>query len=220
MIARNFYSFKSWQLFIVYTFLYMCITWLTNNVILTDSYYYSALDNQISNERISAFIEMNRKFQWLAYLIMPFLLLLKWGLISGVIYSGLLLSNQKISFKSCFKITMLAELSLIVAALIKLIYFLFIHHPETTQDIQFFYPLSLTQLLNLKELPSYLIYPLQQFNLFEIGYWVLIVFGIQSYIKKSFLQALKIVASSYGVALGIWVVFVVFIQVQFTLTIL
>ncbi|HEX8461729.1 MAG TPA: hypothetical protein VF623_09875, partial [Segetibacter sp.] len=87
---------------------------------------------------------------------------------------------------------------------------------ETAQDIQFFYPLSLTQLLNLTQFPSYLIYPLQQLNLFELAYWLLIAAGIKAHTEKTFKQSLKVVTSSYGVALGIWILFVVFIQLQFT----
>lgn len=210
------YSFRWWHLFLSYILIYMCITWLTNISILTESYYYSAFGTQIGSDRVAALIEMNRKFQWIGYIVFPLLLLIKWLLLSAIIYSGLFLFNQNISFNSCFKIIMVAELAVVAAALIKLLYFLFIHHPETTQDIQFFYPLSVTQLLNLKQLPAYLIYPLQQFNLFEVAYWLLIAAGIQAHIQKSFSESLKIVASSYGVALSIWIVFVVFIQVQFT----
>lgn len=214
MLKKDMYAFKWWQLFIAYTFLYCCINWLTNSLIFTESYYYSALGSQLNTERIAVIIEMSRKLQWLSYLILPLLLLLKCVLIAGVIFSGLFLFDKKISFGDCYQIVMIAELSTIFAALAKFICFL-IHKPETIQDIQFFYPLSLVQLFTVKQLPTYLIYPLQQFNLFEVAYWFLIAAGINAYTEKSFEQSFKIVASSYGVGLGIWVLFVVFIQLQF-----
>lgn len=48
------------------------------------------------SDREAALIEMNRKFQWIGYIVSPLLLLLKWLLVSGVIYSGLFLFNQNI----------------------------------------------------------------------------------------------------------------------------
>lgn len=212
--SKDIYIFKWWQLFIAYISLYIVITWLLKSSVYTDAFYYSAFNSQLSSERIAEIIQINTKFLWLSYVAIPIILLLKWMLIAGIIYSGLFLFNQTLLFKTCFKIIMIAELANIMGALIKVLCFL-IHKPETIQDIQFFYPLSLIQLFTVKQLPTYMIYPLQQFNLFELAYWLFIAAGIKAYTEKSFKQSFKIVASSYGVGLGIWVLCVVFIQLQF-----
>lgn len=215
MLSKNIYSFKWWQMLNIYIFLYSAITYMVNSLIFTNAYYYSAYGNEFSIERIDEHIEMNNKFQWFGYAVIPVILLLKWIVIAGIIYTGFFLFNHNVSYKSCLKITIIAELALIGCALVKLISFL-VHKPETMQEIQFFYPLSITQFFTPEEIPTYLVYPLQQLNLFEILYWVLITAGIQTHIQKSFLQSFKISVSSYGVALSIWVLFIVFIQLQFT----
>lgn len=194
--------------------LYILIQYAINVFILNENFYENALGVSLDSERLQSAIQLILKYEWLSYVILPLLLILKWLIIAGVIYAGLFLFNQEILFGNCYKIVMIAELSIILAALTKFICFL-IHRPETIQDIQFFYPLSLVQLFTVKQLPTYMIYPLQQFNLFELAYWFLIAAGIKAYTEKSFKQSFKIVASSYGVGLGIWVLCVVFIQLQF-----
>ncbi|MDE3234952.1 MAG: hypothetical protein KGO81_03280 [Bacteroidota bacterium] len=143
------------------------------------------------------------------------MLLFKWVALSGILYIGLFFYNQNVAYKNCFKIMQMAELAMLLAASAKLIYFIF-NTPQTIQDVQYFYPLAITQFFTLKQIASYLVYPLQQFNLFELGYWVLITSGIQTFTQKNFWQSLKITASSYGVAMFIWLLFIVFIQLQFS----
>jgi hypothetical protein len=194
---------------------YTVIGYINKEFIFSDDYYYSILGGQLSEERIAAVLKMQHKFQVVAYLVQPVLLLLKWLAIAGAIYTVLFLLDQNISFKSCFKIVVFAELVSIISALTKVFCFL-IRKPDTLQDVQNFYPLSLLQLLNIKQLPSYLIYPLQQFNLFEMAYWLLIAAGISVHMRKPLTKGLALTASSYGLALGIWVLCVVFIQLQFS----
>lgn len=215
MIQKNIYIFKIYQLFIVYSILYFLLTWQINNRIFTNNYYYLAFGNQLSDERIEQIIDIRNKFQWIGYIIAPIIIFFKWAIISGIIYVLIIFSNKSISMRQCFRIVMVAELAMILATLAKLIFFL-VHKPESIQDIQFFYPFSITQLFSPTQIPNYLVYPIQQLNLFEFAYWFLIASGIQTFIQKNFWQSLKITALSYGVAMFVWVLFVVFIQLQFS----
>jgi hypothetical protein len=148
MLPKSIFNFKWVYLFFICAGIYLSIAYITNTFILTDAFYYSAFGDQISTERVSSFIQFNRKCQWAGYVLMPILLLLKWAVIGGIIFAGSFLFNQNLSFKNCFKIVILAELVLILIALIKLFYF-FIYKPETLEAIQYFSPLSITQFFNL-----------------------------------------------------------------------
>lgn len=213
MNLASFYNFKGWHLFVAIACIYLSLAYLTNNYVLNDSFYYSVFGSQLRSESIDRIIALNNKMQYLSYLFLPIFLLIKWVLTAGVIYAGIFLFNQKILFKDCFKIVALAELVSVVVSVIKVAYFL-LYAPTNVQEIQSFYPLSLIQLLHNRQLPSYVIYPLQQINVFEVIYWLLIAAGIKTFALKPFGYSLKIVASSYGVALGLWVLCVVFIQLQ------
>lgn len=86
----------------------------------------------------------------------------------------------------------------------------------TLEDLQYFYPLSALNIVGYKGLESWFIYPLQVLNLFELAYWLLLAYFIG---KLAFTEkdkgkpmdlGFKIVASSYGSALLLWVVVVMF----------
>ena len=214
MNLTSFYDFKWWQLSVVFAGIYLALAYITNNFVLTDSFYYSSFSTQLSSDRIDGIIHLTKRLNWISYVAMPVFLSLKWSIVAAIIYAGMFLFNQNITFKYCLKIITLAELVPIIVTLLKLAYF-FIYPPSNLQDIQGFYPLSLTAFFSHNKLPSYLVYPLQQFNLFEAVYWLFIAAGIQSFTQNTFGYSLKIVASSYGIALCVWVLIVMFIQLQF-----
>lgn len=188
--SEKIYHFKSWQLCISYVIIYLGLMFISNNILLSDSYFYNAY-SELSKERIISIMTLTRKYQWIVYFALPISLLLKWVTVAGTIFIGLVLLNQKILFKSCFKIVLISELVLIIGSFIKTIYFI-IHKPDSIQDLQFI-PFSLIQFFNITHLPIYLVYPLQQSNLFEAMYWILLAVGIQVHINKSFYQSFKIV---------------------------
>lgn len=210
---KNLFSFKNWQLIFIFTLFYACISWLTNHWVLTDGFYYSALENQLSSEKIDSFIALNKKIQWIGYVVIPFFLLLKWLVIASIIYTGLFLFNNTISFNTCFKIGMIAEFSMLLSAIVKVFLFL-IQRPESIQEVQFFYPFSILHFFSQTQIPVYLIYPLQQLNLFEIGYCLFLSYGIKVNAKISFSSSLRVLASSYGIGMIIWILLITFIQLQ------
>lgn len=212
---KEFYNFKFWHLFIIITFLYIVVTYLAIAFIYTDNFYYASLSDKFDVDRITAMIAMQHKFQIFGYLFLPLVLLFKLLVIAGVLLTGLYLLQQEISYKNCLKMTLIAELVSVVAMLVKTAW-LMIGKPADANDLQYFSPLSITQILYLDKLPKYLIYPLQLLNVFEFAYWLILTFGVMTFTHQRFAHSLKAVASSYGVALLVWVVFVVFVQVQFT----
>ena len=215
MLNKNLYTFNRLYLFILLSILYVLINWLTNNYIYIDSFFYSAFGNDIVNERIKDIIILNKKMQWIIYFSIPLFFLLKLSVLAGIIYIGCFLFDKTVSFNNCFKIMLVAEFSMLLSVLLKVLWFI-INEPSSIQEIQFFYPISLIQLFTPQQIPEYLIYPLQQVNVFEIVYWLLIIFGIMSFTQKDFLYAIKVTAFSYGISIFVWIVFIVFFKLQFS----
>ena len=209
------YSFRILILLLLYTICFDFVLWATDSYILKDSFYYSALGNQFGFERVQSMIELNKRYQIINYLITPMFLVIKWILLSSIIYIGMFLFNENISYSNCIKIIQIAELAALFGSVTKLIWFIF-EPPQTFDDIQYFQPLSITQIFRHSDIPRFLIYPLQQLNIFEILYWLLIAGGIGVFTQKSFSKSLKITASSYGIAMVLWCLVIVFIQLQFS----
>lgn len=214
-MKENIFQFKFWKLWAIIVLFYLILSFLLNTYILTESFYYNSLYGQLDSQRIVQVTSFQKKIERIGYLFIPLTLLIKVSSIAGIIFTGTILINQNISFKNCLKITLLAELVTVMAMLVRTGW-LIIATPENTEALQYFSPLSITQLINLENVPKFLFYPLQMINVFEIAYWLLLAYGIMVFTNSKFERSLKIVASSYGIALLVWVVFVVFLQVQFT----
>lgn len=212
---KEIYNFKFWLLYLIIAMLYMVITYATNTFVFTNNYYYSILSDKMDTGRIAEVLIMQHKYQFIGYLTLPVILLLKLWIIGGIVFTGFYLLRQEVKYKDCLKIVLIAELVPVVAMLVRVAW-LMIQKPANAGDIQYFSPLSLMQLINIHNIPKYLFYPLQLFNVFEIAYWLVLAYGIMAFTGWKFEKSLKTVASSYGVALAVWVVIVVFIQVQFS----
>jgi hypothetical protein len=157
----------------------------------------------------------NKKNIWLSYLFAIIFLLFKLIGTSIVLYTAIKLFELQINFINCFRIILLAEFIPILSSITKYLYF-YIYPPNNIESFQNFNPLGLSSILRNDVIPKYLLYPIQQLNLFEVGYWLLLAYGIKSLGNINFKKALKITSLSYGVGLLIWCIFIVFLQLQFS----
>lgn len=209
------YKFNPFLLFSILVIISLLNIYLFNSLILNDSFFYTSLGNQMSLKRIGDFIINTKNYRWVSFLIMPIYLVIVFYLISLIIYTGVKFFEINITFKKCFKIILLAETIPLISSITKTLYF-YIYPPTNLEVLQNFNPLGLSSLLNNDTIPKYLLYPIQQLNLFEVGYWLLLAYGIKSLGNVDFKKALKITSLSYGVGLLIWCIFIVFLQLQFS----
>ena len=207
--------YKPTLISVIIVIIYLIIVWVNKNIIFDVNFYYKIWQNKFSIERIDNLILQNNKLSIFSYLIWPCILYIKWALITFILYIGILLFEIKITFKSCFKIILLAEFIPLISTITKILYF-YIYPPNNIDIIQNLNPLGLSSLISTDSIPKYLLYPIQQLNLFEIGYWLLLAYGIKSLGNVDFKKALKITSLSYGVGLLIWCIFIVFLQLQFS----
>jgi hypothetical protein len=131
-----------------------------------------------------------------------------------VLLAGSFFWNVKISFKRLFQIALIAEFIFIIPSLIKLGWFMFIKKDYELIDLQTFYPMSLVNLVNIGDVPIWLYYPLQTFNVFEVVYWCVLAYGLALVTRERWHKMVRLVASSYGVGLLVWLVFVTFITIN------
>lgn len=94
----------------------------------------------------------------------------------------------------------------------KTVWFYFFQADYNLEDLQYFYPLSALNIIGYEGLQPWFIYPFQVLNLFELAYWLILAYLIDKElgIDKKKDTGIKIVASSYGVSLLIWVVGIMF----------
>jgi hypothetical protein len=200
---------------ILFSLFYIIILWITNKIIITETFYFISFEKFMSIKRIEELIDFNKKREWLSYILLPIVNTIKYILTAIIIFIGIKLYEIEINFKNCFKIVLLAEIIPLVSTITKILYF-YIYPPNNFEVLQNFNPLGLSSILRNDTIPKFLLYPIQQLNLFEVGYWLLLAYGIKSLGNVAFKKALKITSLSYGVGLLIWCIFIVFLQLQFS----
>jgi hypothetical protein len=209
------FNFNIIPAIISYIIFYVLITFISNNIILNDTYYYSIFYRKYDLNKIEEIILLTRKYEWISYLISPIFLIIKSEITCVVIYIGIKLFELEITFKNCFKIVLLAEIIPLISSIAKTLYF-YIYPPRNLDVLQNFNPLGFSSFLKVDTIPKYFLYSIQQLNLFEVGYWMLLAYGIKSFGNVEFKKALKITSFSYGAGLAIWCILIVFLQLQFS----
>jgi len=119
--------------------------------------------------------------------------------------------GYKVFYSKLWQLVMFAECIFFGAELLKIGWFVFIETDPEIWDVKAFYPLSLINLFDYTEVPDAWHYPLKAINIFEVFYWVIIVYGIQYLSRKRFDISLYIVLSSYVLWFFLWLIFFVLI---------
>jgi len=147
----------------------------------------------------------------LQYFSIPIVYLYKFTVITFILWVGCFMFGYKVFYSKLWQLVMFAECIFFGAELLKIGWFVFIETDPEIWDVKAFYPLSLINLFDYREVPDDWHYPLKAINFFEILYWVILVYGIQYLSRKRFDISLYIVLSSYVLWFFLWLIFFVLI---------
>lgn len=190
--------------------------WLKNKLLLTQTLYFNTFAEQLTYEQIENIINEGKKWEWVSYVVLPILTLIKLTLVASCLSIGLFFVTNTFSFKATFRVALTAEFVFLIPPFLKILWFALFQTDYTLQDLQIFYPLSALNFFDYTTVQPWLIYPLQLLNVFEIIYWVLLARGVSQVIERDMPQSFEVVLASYGTGLVLWVAVVMFITVSFT----
>ena len=218
-LLLRYYSLKKLQLFILIVLLNLLIIWLSRSVLINETVFYNTYSEQLTYDRAIKLFEKMNDISWMSYAFTPVILLIKFSLISLVLYTGVVFCNLqgKISLGFVFKIVIASEVIFIIAGFIKFFWFYLFAGNYDLNDLGFFYPLSLINLFNKSEVSNLWKYPLQTVNLFHLVYILLLAYGFSNSNKMNRKESEKIVLLSYLPTLILWVVLVMFISIDASL---
>ncbi len=172
---------------------------------------YNSLTDQLSIKKVDELFATARKWQLVGYLLIPALLFIKTHLVAAVLNIGTFFFEKKIAYKKLWSIVLKAEFVFVAVILIKTLWIYAFTNGYSIEDIQGFYPLSMLSIVGNESIEPWYAYPLQTINVFEIIYWIVLALLLDKTLKESKANTgFKIVASSYGPALLIWVVGIMF----------
>jgi hypothetical protein len=220
MLATVYYIFfitmTNIRLYIIITIASLLNILLFNYFINTHNIVYNHYSELLSYQQLQQLLESQEKWSWLGYAIIPLVILIRTSLVSLCLSIGVFFyyTENQVKFKQLFKITLLGDFIFVLLGYFKFSYFFFVKTNYTLQDIQQFYPLSYINFLTIENIEPWLIYPLQAINLFEIGYFFILVYGLYKLLKNEYLKSFEIVAVSYGTGMVIWVGLIMFLTLN------
>ena len=207
---------KNTLLLLILCLSYIIITEIPIYILNTNELIYNSLLEKLGREQVNDVINLQEKWKWVGYLLIPIYLFFKCLIISSVLYTGIFLFNKEMEFKRILNLTLNAEFIFLLIPIFKIIWFYFFQVNYTLEDIQYFYPLSALNIIGYKGLEPWLIYPLQTLNLFELAYIIYLAYQIGIITKTNADTGLKIVAFSYVPALLLWVTVVMFFTLNYS----
>jgi len=189
---------------------------------IEDYLYYQTFGEQITSDQIAKMLQISKKYYWLGYVFVPFIILIRVFFTSIFLYIGIFFTNLKIEFSKLFKVALFADFIFVLSGFAKLIILIFFKEVSTLEDLQFT-PLSVMEFLDYSKVDPLFIYPLSLINVFELLYFLVLAWLLVGVIKEvneersvNFGKSLKLVTASYGSGLLLWVVFVMFISLNLT----
>ena len=211
--VNTYHKTNIFLVFVSLLLIFESIIFYTNSFLVTDEALrssYSFLDSEIIDRIVSS----QRSNILLGYLVIPFLILLRCLLFCLPVYTVLYLRDEeKISFKKLFTIALYGEFIFIISALTKIVILTFTSKTDVIAQMNSFIPLSLKSLIDYLNISAPLFtYTFQIINLFEFAFWLLAGYSIANLLNKRSSVGFRILLMSYGIALSIWCIVVIFIQ--------
>ena len=204
---------KNSYFFLILCFLTFFLGEVAKYVLDTNALVYNNLAERLTIEQTEQTFEQIRKWQIWGYLLIPVLLFVKTHLIASILGIGSFILNVEVPYKKLWRIVLQAEFLFLIPGILKIVWFYFFETFYTLEDVQNFYPLSLLNLIGSENVAPWFLYPLQTLNVFEAIYWLLLAYLLDKALKtpKNQHTGIKIVASSYGPGLLIWVGAIMFL---------
>ena len=215
MIARVL-SMGGWKIFSWIVVFNVLILIASQIVLIDEIVFFNTYSEQLTYERSMELFDTMRSYSWVTYAMTPILLLLKFSVLSVLLYVGVFFSDltKEITLGKIFKVVVMCEIVFVVASVIKLLWFVFFAGNYTLEDLSYFYPLSLINLFSRSEVASYWVYPLQILNVFQVLYALLLAIGLSTtgLVRKS--TADRVVLLTYFPAIVVWVATIMFLTID------
>ena len=202
------------QLLLILFFLTITLGEATVLFLDLNSVLYENLSEQLTLQQIEEYFAIQKKWNWVKYALLPVMLWLKTIVLAWILAIGGFFQGIEMTHKKYWNITLKAEFVFVFMALVRLLWFAVIETKFNLEHLQSFVPFSLESILNTQNIPKWGIYPLQLVNAFEVMYWIFLTLFLNqaSQTRKGFM----VVLSSYGPALFIWMIFIMFLTLNFS----
>ncbi|WP_319482390.1 hypothetical protein [uncultured Draconibacterium sp.] len=212
--------YNGWILFLVLCFVNALLAFSFNYLFVSDILYYQTYGEQLALSRIDKMLEFSKKWEWLGYISMPIILFIRVAFVSLCLYIGIFFVEIDLKLSKLFKIALLSEFVYFLSGFAKLIVFIFFKEISTLNDLQFT-PFSLLNIFDKDVIDPLFVPPLGMLNIFTVAYFLVLAWLLKDLINEEkedpsqkYGGALKLVVTSYGSGLLLWVVLGMFLTLN------
>jgi hypothetical protein len=207
---------KTYLLFLGIVIANIVLTFSLNYLLVDDNLIFNEYSSQLSYERIKEILELNEKYKYISFLLIPLIYIVKFSVITIILAIGFFFLKDKLELEKIFKVVIVCELIFLTPIVIKIIWFLLIDTNYTLSDLKAFSPISLINFFDLNKLEKWMRYPISLINIFELIYCFTLTLNLKNTLNISMKNASLVVLFSYGTGLLLWVVFVTFLSLNAT----
>jgi hypothetical protein len=201
----RFFKINTFYYSILLIGLYIIISIIYNHAFVTETYLSQLYEGILSKTQILESVSFVKKWEWGIVLLNVVFVFIKIIFVATCLYLGLFFFNQNYSFKISFNIALKAEIIFVLYTIIRLLWIGFIYTPESIEEMQIM-PLSLMHFFDPTKIESWLVYPLNTINVFEVIYIWMLSSLVAVAIKTNFRKAFDLVFVSYGAGLLLLIV--------------
>ena len=196
--------FPNWQIFTFVATLNFLIIFLAGEFIFTREFYFSIFSDQIESARIDKYVDIVKRFSFWSVLLLPLFLAIRYAIVAFLLQIPLLINYIEIPFWYLFRWVMYASVALIIGQIIYLLKLYPISKEILFKSLVEIQPFSLATMINPEEYASNAIVILNQFNLFDMLWGIVLYIGL---LKTGRIKKIDAVV----VVLCVWT-FLLFIQ--------
>jgi hypothetical protein len=193
---------KPWILFILICLITFLILYIKKSFIFDQMVAF-----QILEERGEAGIF--KTLTTVQFVSIPLIYLFKFTFIGMLLWLGCAFFGYRVSFFSAWQVAAAAEFVFILPELIRIFWFIVVVRDPSFWQVRAFYPLSLMELFDYRQISGRWHYPLKSLNVFEVIYWFMLAAGIHIKAEKKYKTALIIVFTSYVFFFFVWLAYFV-----------
>lgn len=209
-------SIKGWKLFLGIVSLNLLIIMVSQQTLINEVVFFNTYSDQLTYDNALELFHKIQSYSWVTYAITPVVLILKFSVVSVLIFIGIFFSDlhHEVTLGKVFKVVIVGELIFITASIVKLLWFIFFAGNYTLEDMSFFYPLSLINLFSRSEVANYWVFPMQTVNVFQVLYVLFLALGLSkiSSVKKQIAD--RVILVTYVPAMAVWITVIMFLTID------
>jgi hypothetical protein len=177
--------------------------------------FYSALNEQYTNEQIKTLLNIRDQWIGISYLFIPVFIIIRILHTSFCLFLGDLFQESNWGFKRLFTVALKADAVFVLSTVCVFYYYLIFGEYQTVNDLSI-HPFSLLAVAGQNSIPNWLVFAYNSINVFELIYLVFLTLLIHASTQAGYIKALIFSLFTYGIGNYLYVISLTFLYLNFS----